>query len=162
MAALTGSGAEVSARPLFGAPYRYVTPLPFIDRHFEREHLDNAAAADLLSIARNRYFGEAIDWPGIGSDRIWTAVRRVVIEYESEAFAGDVLMAGVRAVQRTNRTVILNQSVWTDGTRREVLRCEAVIVTFDVRIRSAIPVPDEFWALIEKFDGPTNSWPADA
>jgi acyl-CoA thioesterase FadM len=143
----------------FGGPYRYVTTLPFIPRHFEREHLDNAAAADLLSIARNRYFGEAIDWPGIGAEKVWTAVRRVVIEYESEAFADEVLIAGVRTVQRTQRTLVLHQAVWTAGTAREVLRCEAVIVTFDVRLRQAVSVPDEFWALIEKFDGPTESWP---
>jgi acyl-CoA thioesterase FadM len=143
----------------FGGPYRYVKTLPFIPRHFEREHLDNAAAADLLSIARNAYFGEAICWPGIGVDAVWTAARRVTIEYESEAFADELLLAGVRAVGRTNRTLSLHQAVWT-ATGREVLRCEAVIVTFDARLRSAIPVPDEFWALIDTFDGPMRPPPA--
>lgn len=163
--AVTGSagGSEHEAAltaQYFGGPYRYVTTLPFIPRHFEREHLDNAAAAELLSIARNRYFGEAINWPGVGADSIWTAVRRVTIEYESEAFDDEVLLAGVRTVQRTNRTLVLRQAVWAEGSGREVLRSEAVIVTFDVRRRLAIEVPDEFWALIEDFDGPIGRWPA--
>lgn len=171
----TGSGAGYESIPAavepspapstaayFGGPYRFVTTLPFIPRHFERQHLDNAAAADLLSIARNRYFDEAIDWPGIGADKIWTTVRRVTIEYESEAFADEVLLAGVRTVRRTNRTVGLHQAVWTSGTGREVLRCKAVIVTFEARSRTAVPVPEEFWALIEKFDGPADCWPEDA
>ena len=127
-------------------------------RHFPWQHLDNAAAAELLSIARNRYFGEAIGWPGIGAETIWTTVRRVTIEYESEAFADEILIAGVRTVQRTNRTLLLHQSVWTQ-TGREVVRSEAVVVTFDVRLRLVVTVPDEFWALIEAFDGPIKSGP---
>ena len=146
----------------FGGPYRYVTPLPFVPRHFERGHLDNAAAAELLSVARNNYFGEAIGWPGIGADSIWTSVRRVLIEYESEAWGDELLLAGVRAVNRTNRTVHLDQAIWTAESGREVVRCQTVVVTFDVRLRLAVPIPAEFWTLIDKFDGPMPRWPMES
>lgn len=152
---------EARTAGYFGGPYRYVTPLPFVPRHFERGHLDNAAAAELLSIARNKYFGEAIGWPGIGADSIWTSVRRVVIEYESEAWGDELLIAGVRAVNRTNRTVHLDQAIWAEGSGREVLRCRTVVVTFDVRLRLAVPIPAEFWTLIDKFDGPMPGWPTE-
>lgn len=138
----------------FAAEFRFVAELRTEPRQFGGGHLDNAGAAELLSQARNRYFADAVAWPGIGRDTVWTSIRRVVIDYEGEAFTGERLFGGVRAVGRTRRTIHLREAVWAVEAQRMVVRCEAIVVTFDVATRSAIDVPPELWAHIERVEGP--------
>lgn len=134
--------------------FGFVVELRTEPRQFGGGHLDNAGAAELLSQARNRYFAEAVAWPGIGRDTVWTSVRRLVIEYESEAFTGERLAAGVRCIGRTRRTVRLREAMWAADAGRVVARCEAVIVTFDVSSRTSIDVPAELWEHVQRFEGP--------
>lgn len=130
--------------------YRFVVEVRTEPRHFARGHLDNAGGAELLSCARNRYFDEAVAWPGIGPHTIWLPVRHVAIDYESEAFAGERLRCGVRARGRTRRTIAVEQTMWEAHHRRVVLRCTAVVVVFDTVAQRSIPVPDELWAAVRR------------
>jgi acyl-CoA thioesterase FadM len=130
--------------------YRFVVEVSYEPRHFARGHLDNAGGAELLSCARNRYFAEAVAWPGIGPRTIWLPVRHVAIDYESEAFAGERLRCGVRARGRSTRTITVEQTMWEASSRRVVLRCTAVIVAFDTVAQRSIPVPDDLWAAVQK------------
>jgi acyl-CoA thioesterase FadM len=130
--------------------YRFVVEVPTEPRQFAGGHLDNAGGAELLSAARNRYFAEAVAWPGIGPDTVWIPVRHVAIDYESEAFAGERLLCGVRACGRTRRTITLGQTMWEACSRRVVLRCTAVVVVFDTAVRRSIAVPDELWAAVQQ------------
>jgi acyl-CoA thioesterase FadM len=140
-------------RPLIDDPataYRFVVEVPTEPRQFARGHLDNAGGAELLSAARNQYFAEAVAWPGIGPDTVWLPVRHVAIDYESEAFAGERLLCGVRARGRSLRTITVGQTMWEARSRRLVLRCTAVLVVFDTATRRSIAVPDELWAAVQR------------
>ena len=130
--------------------YRFVVEVAALPRHFARGHLDNAGGAELLSCARNRYFAEAVAWPGIGPRTLWLPVRHVAIDYESEAFAGEMLRCGVRARGRSLRTITVGQTMWEARSRRVVLRCTAVVVVFDTVAQRSIPVPDELWAAVQR------------
>lgn len=140
-------------RPLIDDPdtaYRFVIEVPTEPRQFARGHLDNAGGAELLSTARNRYFAEAVAWPGIGPDTLWLPVRHVAIDYESEAFAGERFFCGVRVRGRSRRTIALEQTMWEVRSGRVVLRCKAVLVVFDTATKRSIAVPDELWAAVQR------------
>jgi acyl-CoA thioesterase FadM len=144
---------RLEGRPLIDDPdtaYRFVIELATEPRQFARGHLDNAGGAELLSDARNRYFSEAVAWPGIGPHTVWLPVRHVAIDYESEAFSGERLLCGVRVRGRSTRTITLEQTMWEARSRRVVLRCTAVVVVFDTVSKRSIAVPDALWVAVQR------------
>lgn len=138
-------------------PYRFVMDLPVQDRHFNHNHLDAAATAELLLAARSTYFREGVGWPGLGP-AFWLVYRNLTIDYLSEAFLGEQLRCGVMAVSRSRRTIVLNQLIWEASSERPIAAGRVADVAFDVQSRQAVDLPEDLWDAVQRFEqGPLES-----
>jgi acyl-CoA thioesterase FadM len=130
--------------------WQYVEPQ---DHQYSGGHLTALAADELFFNARGVYFGSSIGWPGIGSD-FWMIYRRLEMDYLAEAFVGEALRTGTRAVGRSQRSVRLEQVLQTVDGPRTIAVGRLVVVAFDVLRREPVAVPDEMWQAIEAFERP--------
>src|SRR5690242_1004651 len=95
--------------------FRYVIGAPALESDYDFVgHLSNSSIARLLADARATWFSEL---EGRGPNGAFV-VRKVTIWYEAESRPGETLRCGVRAVSRTNRTMLLDQMLWSEETRR--------------------------------------------
>lgn len=125
--------------------------MPVQDRHYNQNHLDAAATAELLLAARSAYLREAVRWPGLGPD-FWLVYRHLTIDYLSEAFVGEGLRCGVAAVSRSRRAIILDQLIWEASSERPIASGRVADVAFDVRTRQAVDLPEDLWAAVQRFE----------
>jgi len=109
-------------------------------------HLNNAAIARVLADARAEWFS-GLEGRAPGGAFI---VRKVTIWYESESRPGEELRCGVLALSRSNRSLLLQQMLWSEPDQRAVARAEAVHLCFDQAARKAVPVWPELIAAVEK------------
>ena len=129
-------------------------PAPVQDRHYSGGHLLALAADELFFAARGTYFGTTIGWPGIGAD-FWLVYRRLELDYLAEAFVGESLRTGVRAVGRSRRSLQLHQVLQSvAGAPRTIAVARLIVVAFDVRTRASVALPDELGQAIEAYEGP--------
>jgi len=134
-----------------GFDFVFVSELPLEDRHFNDAHLFAGSASELLINARSAYL-KAVAWPRLGPE-FWLIIRHLAIDYVTEAFAGERLWCGVRAVSRSAKTAHLELCVWEGDSRRVVLQGAIADVAFDVRARVAVEIPDDLWLAIERYEG---------
>jgi acyl-CoA thioesterase FadM len=133
--------------------YRYWLDSATEPRHYSGGHLSALAADELLFEARGRYFDEAVPIPTIVSS-LWLVYRHLVLDYVDEAFVGERLRCGVRAVSRGRRSIRMRQTLEVAGEyARPVAHARLVVVAFDVVHRSAIEVPAELWDAVVAFEG---------
>lgn len=133
--------------------YRYWLDVVTEPRHYSGGHLSALAADELLFEARGRYFAEAVPLPAIASS-LWLVYRHLVLDYVDEAFTGERLRCGVKAVSRGRRSILMRQTLEVVGEYgRPVLHARLVVVAFDAVHRSAIEVPAEVWDTVVAFEG---------
>jgi acyl-CoA thioesterase FadM len=133
--------------------YRYWLDAATQPRHYSGGHLSALAADELLFEARGRYFAEAVPLPAIAGS-LWLVYRHLVLDYVDEAFAGERLRCGVKAVSRGRHSIRMRQTLEVSGDcARPVAHARLVVVAFDVVRRSAIEVPAELWDAVAGFEG---------
>ena len=121
-------------------------------RHWSGGHLTALAADDLLFAARGTYFAEHVRWPGIGP-HFWLVYRRMEIDYLREAFLGEQLRSGTRALGRGRRSIQLRQVLQVAADQpRTIAVARLVVVAFDVTTRLAVDVPDGLWDAIASYE----------
>lgn len=118
-------------------------------------HLNNLGVAELLFDARNAYITEAVglSWQDLfDSGRVF-AMRRLEIDYERQVAAGALLKVGVRAVQRSRRTLTFEEAAWEteSASRFAVARSVHLIVGNDSG--DALELPDDILDSFEDFEG---------
>jgi acyl-CoA thioesterase FadM len=138
--------------------YRYWLDSVTEPRHYSGGHLSALAADELLFEARNRYFAEAVPLPAIASS-LWLVYRHLVLDYVAEAFTGERLRCGVKAVSRGRRSIRMRQTLQVVGEyQRPVAHARLVVVAFDVVRRTAIEVPAEVWETVVAFEGGSRGY----
>jgi hypothetical protein len=80
------------------------------------------------------------------------AMRRVSYTLDNEAFPGDKLQRGIRAVSRSRRTATFSAALWHADDGRIVHQAELVTVFIEPG-QGATEIPDDFWAAVEKLEG---------
>jgi acyl-CoA thioesterase FadM len=132
--------------------YRYWQTAVTEPRHYSGGHLSALSADELLFDARSRYFADAVPLPGPPGS-FWLVYRHLVLDYVGEAFAGERLRCGVKAVSRGRRSIRMRQTLEVAGTYgHPVAHAKLVVVAFDVVRRTAIEVPPELWDAVVAFE----------
>lgn len=132
--------------------YRYWQEAVTQPRHYSGGHLTALGADELLFDARGRYFADAVPLPGTASS-FWLVYRHLVLDYVGEAFVGERLRCGVKAVSRGKRSIRMRQTLEVVGKHgHPVAHAKLVVVAFDVVRRTAIEVPAELWDAAVAFE----------
>ncbi len=113
------------------------------------DHVGNAAIARMLDDARTDWFRSLQG----REPRRYVVVRHLSISYEGEARRGAQLRCGVRALSRSRRTLLMDQSLFESSSGRTVARAQAVHVCFELDSRSAVPVWPSMIEGIERRQG---------
>jgi acyl-CoA thioesterase FadM len=132
--------------------YRYWQEAVTEPRHYSGGHLSALGADELLFDARSRYFADAVPLPGTAGS-FWLVYRHLVLDYVGEAFVGEPLRCGVKAVSRGKRSIRMRQTLEVVGKRSHpVAHSKLIVVAFDVLRRTAIEVPAELWDAVVAFE----------
>jgi probable phosphoglycerate mutase len=152
---------EVSSRDSAASlsKYRYWRPIPTEQRHYSGGHLAAVAADEAMFVSRGSYFADAVAYGGI-NPLFWLVYRHFEIDYLGEAYDDEPLRCGTRAIRRTNRTIVMRQILQVTGTAdgrpcapRTIATADLVTVAFDVARRCSVPVPDDLWAAVRRYEG---------
>ena len=81
------------------------------------------------------------------------AVRQITTSFESECHGGDRLMRGVRALHRTRRSYVLEETLWNAAAARVVATSRVVMASVDPETGRASPIPTALWDAVESFEG---------
>lgn len=126
--------------------YRFVYEILVTEDHCDAlRHVSNVATATILDEARMAWFREVAHAPGP------ILVRNLTIDYPGQAFAGETLQCGVRAIARTARSITLDLTVWERESRRVVNHCQCVHVAYDLERGVGIQLWPSMVSSIEAF-----------
>jgi acyl-CoA thioesterase FadM len=132
--------------------FRYWQDAVTEPRLYSGGHLSALGADELLFDARGRYFADAVSLPGTPGS-FWLVYRHLVLDYVGEAFVGERLRCGVKAVSRGRRSIRMRQTLEVVGQYgHPVAHAKLVVVAFDVVRRTAIEVPAELWDAVVAFE----------
>ena len=113
-------------------------------------HMVDYQSQELVSTLWSRYLAMARD--GLASSSASPALRRVSYSLDNEAFGGDALQRGIRMVGRSRRACTFAAGLWHADDGRMVHTAEMVTVFVEPG-KGSVPIPDDFWAAVEKIEG---------
>lgn len=116
----------------------------------ESHHLVDYETQELVSTLWSKYLAQARE--GLAPSAVIPAMRRVSYSLDSEAFAGQSLQRGIKAVSRSRRSCTFAAGLWHGDDGRMVHQAEMVTVFVEPGAGS-VAVPDDFWAAVEKIEG---------
>jgi acyl-CoA thioesterase FadM len=115
-----------------------------------RHHLVDYQTQELVSTLWSKYLAQAR--AGLAPSPVMPAMRRVSYALDNEAFAGDALQRGVRAIGRSRRACTFAVALWHQSDGRMVHSGEIVTVFVEPG-KGAVEIPDDFWSAVEKIEG---------
>lgn len=116
----------------------------------EHRHLVDYQTQELVSTLWSAYLAKARE--GLAASRVVPAMRRVSYSLDSEAFAGEPLQRGIRAVGRSRRSCTFAAGLWHADTGQMVHSAEMVTVFVEPG-KGSVEVPADFWAAVERMEG---------
>jgi len=116
----------------------------------DHHHLIDYQTQELVSRLWSTYLARVRE--GLAPSTVGPVMRRASYSLDNEAFAGDKLQRGIRAVSRTRRSCTFAAGLWQADDGRMVHSAEIVTVFVDPE-KGAVEVPDDFWAAVEKLEG---------
>jgi len=116
----------------------------------DHQHLVDYQTQELVSRLWSAYLAK--NRAGMSTTGAQPAMRRVTYSLDNEAFAGDELQRGIKAVSRTRRGFTCDAALWHKGDGRYVHRAELVTVWVEPG-KGAVEIPDDFWRNVEAMEG---------
>jgi acyl-CoA thioesterase FadM len=113
-------------------------------------HLIDYQTQELVSRLWSKYLAQVRE--GLAPSTVGPVMRRASYSLDNEAFAGDKLQQGIRAVSRTRRSCTFAAGLWHADDGRMVHSAEIVTVFVEPGT-GAVEVPADFWAAVEKLEG---------
>ena len=113
-------------------------------------HMVDYQTQELVSLLWSKYLARARE--GLAPSTVIPAMRRVSYSLDNEAFGGQELQRGIRAVSRSRRSCTFAAGLWHADDGRMVHRAEMVTVFVDPG-KGAVEVPEDFWSAIEGIEG---------
>jgi acyl-CoA thioesterase FadM len=113
-------------------------------------HLVDYQTQELVSTLWSKYLADA--GSGLEASAVSPAMRRVSYSLDNEAFGGDELQRGIKAVGRSRRSCTFAAALWHKADGRMIHSSE-IITVFVEPGKGAVEVPDDFWAAVEKIEG---------
>jgi acyl-CoA thioesterase FadM len=116
----------------------------------EHHHLVDYQTQEMVSTLWSAYLARART--GLAPSPVVPAMRRVSYSLDSEAFAGDEMQRGIRAVGRSRRSCTFAGALWLAGDGRMVHQAEIVTVFVEPG-KGSVEVPEDFWGAVEAIEG---------
>jgi acyl-CoA thioesterase FadM len=113
-------------------------------------HMVDYQSQELVSTLWSKYLAMARE--GLATGAAAPALRRVSYSLDNEAFGGDDLQRGIRAVGRSRRACTFSAGLWHAGDGRMVHSAEMVTVFVEAG-KGSVPIPEDFWEAVEKIEG---------
>lgn len=120
------------------------------DSQPEGAHVVDFEIQRLLSLGWQRYLAIVRERAGDIPD---PAVREITTSFDGECHGGDALKRGVRALHRTRRSWVLEESLWNATTGAPVARSRVVMAGIDRSTGRAAEIPPNLWSAVEEFEG---------
>ncbi|MEF8702450.1 MAG: thioesterase family protein [Candidatus Accumulibacter sp. UW26] len=106
-------------------------------------HLDNALLLSVVSEARLRFF-KSLGYTELDIEGLGIIVADAAVQYQSEAFHGEVMVLRMTAADFGSKGCDLLWSMTEQSSGREVARGKTGIVFFDYAARQVAAVPENF------------------
>jgi acyl-CoA thioesterase FadM len=116
----------------------------------DRHHIVDYQTQEIVSTLWTKYLAQIRS--GLAPTDVAQAMRRVTYTLDNEAFAGDKLQRGIRAVSRSRRACTFAAALWHADDGRLVHSAELVTVFVEPGV-GAVGIPDDFWSAVEKLEG---------
>jgi acyl-CoA thioesterase FadM len=116
----------------------------------DTHHLIDYQTQELVSRLWSAYLVRA--QAGLAPSAAGPIMRRASYVMDNEAFAGQSLQRGIRAVGRSRRSCTFDAGLWHPEDGRMVHRAEIVTVFVEPG-KGAVEIPADFWAAVEKIEG---------
>lgn len=113
-------------------------------------HLVDYQTQEIVSTLWSKYLADAR--AELAPSPVVPAMRRVSYSLDNEAFGGDELQRGIRAVSRSRRSCTFAAALWHKGDGRMIHSSEIVTVFVEPG-KGAVEVPADFWAAVETIEG---------
>jgi acyl-CoA thioesterase FadM len=113
-------------------------------------HVVDFEIQKLLSRGWQRYVAKVRE---AAKDENGAAVRQITTSFEGECHGGDVLVRGVRALRRTNRSYVLEEALWDASTEKLIATSHVVMASVDPETGRAAPISSELWDAVEALEG---------
>jgi acyl-CoA thioester hydrolase len=154
------AGPGTDPRDLAG-PFRHVVEIPvrFADTD-AMVHVNNAVYLTYCEVARIQYWTDVTGEPiGHGVEHPESLIlAEARITYRAQVFHGEVVTVESRASRIGRSSFTLQHRLLASvpgGERRLVAVSESVLVRYDYRSASAVPLPEAHVAAIEAYEGRT-------
>jgi len=132
--------------------YRYTTAIPVRFRDIDgMGHVNNAVYLTYFEAARIPYYLLLRGRPG--APRADMIVAEITCTYRSPAVYPETLLVGVRVEEIRARSFVMSYRIEEEKTGRLVATGRSVQVSYDYQARASMPVPPEFIAAAEAYEG---------
>lgn len=115
-------------------------------------HVNNARYLTYLELARLDYVLALGIWDGKDYSNLGLIVADIHIAYRAPILLTDKVRVGIRTGQIGNKSLRLDYVIDESDTGKVFATAESVLVAFDYRQNSSIPVPAEWRARIRAFE----------
>ena len=141
------------------ATYTHVAPVDVPASAFDMQgHLNNAGVIKLFNNMRIGYVVAASRerWQEpLQPERNTVVVLELFARFVSQGMPGEDYDGGTRIVARSNKAWCYDQLIVERKTRRLLARCRVVEVVVSNETQRSIPIPEAFWALVERIEDRT-------
>ena len=117
-------------------------------------HVNNAKYLTYIEQARVKYFNDIVDWTYDWSKE-GVIVARAEIDFVIPIQFGDKITAWTRCSRLGNKSFDLQYQImkYKEGEETLMADCTTVMVAFDYVHKKSIVLPDEWKAIIRKYEG---------
>jgi acyl-CoA thioesterase FadM len=118
----------------------------------EHHHLVDYETQELVSRLWSAYLAQVRK--DLAPSPVGPVMRRVSYVLDNEAFPGQQLQRGIRAISRSRRSCTFAGALWHADDGRLVSSGEIVTVFVEPG-KGAVEVPEDFWKAVEELEGRT-------
>ncbi len=107
-------------------------------------HVNNAVYLTYLEHARAAYLQALGLWDGRSFFDIGIIIAEMRITYKAPILLGQNIRVGVRIPRLGNKSFVMEYSIEDSATGAQVASAESVLVAYDYRRQTTIPVPERW------------------
>jgi acyl-CoA thioester hydrolase len=115
-------------------------------------HVNNARYLTYLEQARIAYFQHLGLWTGVSFIDIGIILADVQITFRAPILYQQKVQAGVRVARLGNKSLTMEYCLEEQANGFELATASTVLVSYDYRTNSSIPIPDSWRSRMEEFE----------
>ncbi len=139
------------------AGFRFFHPIEvrYADVDAQR-HVNNVRYFTYMEQARARYLEALGLWDGRDFDAIGIILVEASCTYKAPIAFGTSLKVGVRCSRIGGKSLDLDYVICDDNSGEELATGRSILVGYDYRLRSSVPVPEAWRYALAAYDNPSQ------